>query len=175
MVLTYSQTTIPTGGKTARLEVRSKTNLFLSSSDNRISVKKLSSDPQTDKVVYEITAEDTSRDLANVQVQLENPYTGQKEVVIVNYGEKALVERTTPTEQVTSSIPLAPIAIAILLAIAFTTMASAWYWKRRTATSVPPPQTPMVSRTPFSPRQNFTPNPGISTNLHSILFISDRW
>ncbi len=72
-----AQITIPIGSKSARLEVRTKANIHLRSSDERISAKRTSADPNTDKMVYEITAEDTRKELQNVVITLDNPYTGQ--------------------------------------------------------------------------------------------------
>lgn len=72
-----AQITIPIGSKSARLEVRTKANIHLRSSDERISAKRISADPNTDKMVYEITAEDTRKELQNVVITLDNPYTGQ--------------------------------------------------------------------------------------------------
>ena len=72
-----AQITIPIGSKSARLEVRTKANIHLRSSDERISAKRTSADPNTDKMVYEITAEDTRKELQNVVIPLDNPYPGQ--------------------------------------------------------------------------------------------------
>jgi len=71
------------------VEVHTKSALFVTSSDERVSVRKYLSEtisPHTEKVFYEISVTHTNEPFTDVSVLFFNPVTEQKEEVLVSFG-----------------------------------------------------------------------------------------